>query len=146
MSREYLEWDKKLEIGIDLIDQQHRSLVQLLNCTYTALDQEVAASSQVIKELFKELMDYAVHHFESEERFMRENNYEELRSHAIEHVIFKEKVKSLISQWIRQGNQEAAVAISDFLKFWIIDHVRNIDSKLKVFSDEKGKDDNNEQV
>jgi hemerythrin len=134
MDSEDIVWDETLEIGITEIDTQHKHLFSLLGSTQAILDLGEEQTSQGIKELFRELMDYAVYHFDSEESLMRNNNFQGLPEHLIAHENFKNRIKELIAKWIKDGNVIASKDITFFIKTWFINHVRVVDSQLRIFA------------
>lgn len=70
MSFEIFPWNNNLEIGIELIDEQHKKLVQILNRLAAHLANR--SHSVALNAIFDELADYADYHFESEEKIWRD--------------------------------------------------------------------------
>src|ERR1035438_9642440 len=65
LSFEVFPWNKIFETGIPLIDEQHQRLVHLLNILagHLAYQSDLPALNNV----FNELAQYAVYHFQTEE-------------------------------------------------------------------------------
>jgi hemerythrin-like metal-binding protein len=64
-------WDDHFKVGIPTIDQQHYRLVELLN----QLAREVVFASQFsrLDEIFNDLLDYTIYHFQTEETIWETN-------------------------------------------------------------------------
>ena len=79
-----IEWSKSLSIGVDLIDQDHESLVGIIN----RLDDAVKRvhGKEIIGDILSELSDYVGYHFDHEEQFMRRYHYPGSDEHVHQHV------------------------------------------------------------
>jgi hemerythrin-like metal-binding protein len=131
---EFFPWDEKLETGIKEIDIQHRYLVLLLNNAYRAT--ESVPSVATITQILKDLLDYSNFHFETEETFMLEHHYSELEEHAKEHVKFRERITSLVNEWVNLGETHVLLAVIEFVRTWVQEHVSTVDAKLKYLADD----------
>ncbi|MDD4907273.1 MAG: hemerythrin family protein, partial [Methylobacter tundripaludum] len=65
-SVEVFPWNKNFEVGVPLIDEQHQKLVELLN----VLAGHLAYQSDIptLNNVFNDLAEYAIYHFQAEER------------------------------------------------------------------------------
>ena len=83
--------------------------------------------SDQMKTSFKALLEYTVHHFAHEEKYMEQIQYPALDSHKKVH-------KNLIDVLIKFKNQLDAGELSNakltsFLKNWLFTHIMGIDTK-----------------
>ena len=62
---QFFYWNKNFEIGIAVVDRQHRQLVDMINNLAAAIT-EVGGLPEV-RQLFGRLMEYAATHFHDEE-------------------------------------------------------------------------------
>ena len=77
--------------GIETIDEEHRRLFQLINESIELL-KENGASKVIVKNLLKELREYAGTHFAHEEAYMEQIKDLELPRQRKEHAQFAAKV------------------------------------------------------
>lgn len=125
--------------GIDSIDKQHHYLVETLQEMNTKLlddDSEILLSHVV-----KDLLGYALMHFETEEALMQRYDYatacpEEAQAHIAQHRDFSHQVVTVRDQ-LREGQKVSRVEILRFLNHWLRDHVLGIDQSLGRFLREK---------
>ncbi len=127
-----LEWDESYATGIDEIDEQHMILVHTLN----EASQKLATDSGVdtLEQITKNLLSYALYHFETEEELMsvhgyREESEEDAQEHYDQHRFFSEKVVS-VRESINAGTPIAPGELLDFLNQWLVNHILKTDQKL----------------
>ena len=130
----FVEWTDTYATGIDLIDGHHRKLLALLNKSYILIPQE--NQQDELSQVLDELIDYTRYHFSAEEELMRENHYQHLDRHVIEHFSFINRVLSFKKE-IREGRKYLSIDIFDFMKNWLLDHILKIDSELGTALREK---------
>ena len=92
----FISWDSKFELGIPVIDAQHKTLVSLCNDLYQQLIKNRQTSSSewqvAFKFALKECANYVVTHFRDEEKLMQAANYSRYKEHKKEHDMFTKKV------------------------------------------------------
>ena len=62
-----IKWSDAFSVGVKIIDSQHMHLVGIMNKLCNALDK--GQEMKVIKNVLDELSEYAVVHFDTEEKF-----------------------------------------------------------------------------
>ena len=124
------EWNDELELGVSEMDDQHKVLIDKINCLITKLDEE---NSAPIEE-FKNLASYVVLHFDDEEKYMSEINYPGLEVHKTIHKQLLGKVSEFQVK-LENGDLEKDKLIN-FLKMWLRSHIMGIDMKYGTFSKE----------
>lgn len=77
-----IEWNDKLSVGNDLIDEDHQHLIKLINAYEMAVSQD---NLKVLGLAFESLEKYANEHFEREEKLMAAVYYPQRRDHAAKH-------------------------------------------------------------
>ena len=130
-----LEWGPKLFTGIEAIDEQHKMLVDMLNEANLRLRSLVERS--VVEDIVRDLMSYALYHFETEEELMLEQAYaqespEDAATHAREHREFSHTVAS-VQQDLVNGKPVTREVLLGFLNHWLINHILNTDMRLATF-------------
>lgn len=69
----FLEWTPDLIVGIKPIDEEHESLVALLNILHAAMT--AGADDRRLVEMFDDLMDSIEHEFATEESLFEQCGY-----------------------------------------------------------------------
>ncbi len=122
----YIHWDKKLELGNDLIDTQHRMLILLCRKLDIAIKSNV--DKKGILRVMLEVKKFAEFHFISEENLMHEIAYPEVSQHALIHTELLKRLESMLVKIHSQ--QEFPEDLLYVLNHWISDHVVNEDLKI----------------
>ena len=68
LARDYLKWDSSMDTGIDLIDNDHKKLLDLINQLQNATQYKV--DEHITDQIMNDLINYTKHHFEREEFLM----------------------------------------------------------------------------
>lgn len=123
-------WGSQYETGIVEVDEQHQSLVGLINRFGGQLAQNVVNDGQ-LEDIFIELADYAREHFDDEERLMREANIDSrhLNSHIEDHTSFLEEVTSIYKQY-QKKNDDNGDSLLKFLLYWLAYHILGADKNM----------------
>ena len=116
------QWEKKYEIGMPKVDEQHRTLVDMLNNLNAAKKTEQAP--QVIEQTLKGLLNYTKTHFTDEEMAMRDAKYPEFARHRQEHLDLTDQVVLL------QGDAPVTFELLSFLSDWLKFHICDSDRKF----------------
>jgi hemerythrin len=132
-----LRWTPDLTVGVDLVDDQHKRLFSEVDKLVTAVNQKDFA---VVGKTFDFLAGYAVEHFASEERLMREANYPGIDAHLSQHHAFVKDFVALKTTYERDGATVVVVLkLNNWLFSWLWNHVRGSDVVMgKHFVTHKG--------
>ncbi|ALV24281.1 diguanylate cyclase [Campylobacter iguaniorum] len=126
-------WNSKFETGIELVDKQHRHLVDLINALGYKISQDKVLSIDEITQLCNELFDYAKYHFGTEEKLMAEYklSHEFIKDHVSNHQAFFVEVDTLYSE-LNKGTMENVKIknLLDFLVNWLAFHILGQDKKM----------------
>lgn len=117
-------WTSQLNIGIEVIDQQHLRIVEYIN----QLDdiQSRPHSQKEIKSLVDALVDYTVSHFGFEESLQEEAGYPFIKAHKRVHELFIRRVSDF--QKRLENNEDIAEELNNLLVVWLASHIRGDDS------------------
>lgn len=130
----YFEWDSSLSIGIDIIDEQHKRIIDYINeldlfLSNKNFDSSFVANSVSFKEKLKniinELVDYTITHFAFEEDMMEKANYPFLSSHKKVHTIFTDRVANYQKRFI--AGEDISQELLAELKTWLVNHIKKDD-------------------
>jgi hemerythrin len=134
---EEIRWDDGLSVGIDLIDEQHKMLIQKI-VDVTLAVKRYQGGSMVMKTL-DFLIDYTDFHFSTEETNMVKFNYPELDYHKAQHEEFKVTLSHLLDDFEDEGGTVSlGAAIKTFLFDWLVNHIKTVDVKFGTFLKEEG--------
>jgi hemerythrin len=129
---EKIGWDNNLSIGIDLIDEQHKMLIQRLQAVSEAIESNQGEGT--IAKTLDFLLDYTDFHFSEEEKHMTEHNYPGLDLHKQQHEEFQNAVKTLVEDFEQEGAvKDIANHIRDFLFNWLKKHIKEVDYQFGQF-------------
>lgn len=131
-----IEWDDSLSVGVDLIDEQHKMLIQRI---YDL--SEAVKSTRGLEKILQTLgfmIDYTEFHFSTEEKHMTELGYPEYDAHKQQHEEFKSTLNHMVEDFEEDGATEAlSTSINTFLINWLIKHIKSIDCKFGEFLQER---------
>ncbi len=120
------KWDVKYSVGISIIDEEHRKFIDIINKAIVAREQ--SDNPEEIKEVLKEMTDYVLTHFKTEEIYMIEFNYPEYKTHRNEHIGFSEKTLAYCNR-VADGDSHFTNEIFESLKQWLVNHIQVTDKK-----------------
>ncbi len=130
-----LVWDDSLRIGIKDIDAQHQILVRMICDLHEAM--RTGKGKAQVEQVVKGLEDYAVEHFGFEEGLMEKYKYPGYVHHRKEHDAFVEKVMAFGEEF-RAGKVALTNEVMNFLKNWLVGHIKGTDRKYAPFFKERG--------
>jgi hemerythrin len=119
----YLHWSSDLDTGIDVIDKQHRRIVDYLNELNVANEN---GDQTVTNHVLGELVDYTLTHFAFEEELQERANYPFLKAHKRVHEIFTRRVGEF--QKRAATGENVAPEILSMLKIWLVNHIKGDDA------------------
>ncbi|MBC8450664.1 hemerythrin family protein [bacterium] len=125
-------WKDSLSVGVDLIDEQHKSLISKIADLEVAL--RTGQGPAEIVRVLTFLMDYTRFHFGTEERNMRAYDYPGLSAHLIKHEEFKTTLANLSNDFREEGaTQGLADSIETLLVNWFVKHIKDVDHMFGEF-------------
>ncbi|HAS4555776.1 TPA: diguanylate cyclase [Vibrio cholerae] len=124
------KWDQYFETGLEEVDEQHQSLVNIVN-RYSSLLAENHVSLDEIRLALFELSRYSEYHFKEEEKLMREVGISalHLEEHIQVHRTFMSEVFSM-QAFIHDVDDRSAVQLLEFLIHWLAYHILGIDQNM----------------
>jgi hemerythrin len=96
-----IKWDGSLSVGVDLIDEQHKMLIQRIKDLSNAVN-----SSRGAVEIGKTLgfmIDYTEFHFSTEEKHMTNLVYPGDDVHKQQHAEFKSTLNEMVMEFEEDG-------------------------------------------
>ena len=130
-------WTDDLSVGNELIDEQHKKLIEHLNSLTTAVEEQ--QGGRKVADTLGFLIDYTDYHFSMEERNMATNNYPGFEAHKAKHNEFKSILNKMETEYVEDGPTPIlAESIDTLLMNWLLKHIRVVDVEFGVFLKENG--------
>lgn len=126
-----LLWREQLSVGNDIIDADHKHLIEIINSVEHSL--ATKNRSKLISEL-DSLVQYSLIHFSREEKIALAVGYTQVPELNQSHVSLLKKLEQVRDEFDAAGSEwssEAAKHFTDFLRAWLIDHVIKEDLLMK---------------
>jgi hemerythrin-like metal-binding protein len=130
-----IAWNDELVTGIGKIDEQHQILVNIFNEANIKLNTN--NNAEFLDEITRDMLSYALYHFETEEELMQKYGYtkdksEDADTHIRQHRSFSAKVVALRRD-IKAGILISPEDLLSFLNSWLTNHIISIDKELVTF-------------
>lgn len=127
---EVFPWNKNFETGISQIDEQHKRLVDLLNLLAGHL--AFRSNAPALSRVFNELTEYALYHFECEEKIWNEYLGEDALNleHKAEHQNFLTDIFKLKEKQKAETVDRVIEDVLSFLTHWLAFHILHSDKRL----------------
>ncbi|MEW6677508.1 MAG: bacteriohemerythrin [Pseudomonadota bacterium] len=116
-------WTNDLDTGIEVIDNQHRRLVEYINQLEAA---KRSNDIHIVRQVVDDCVDYTISHFAFEESLQEEAGYPYCKPHKRVHDLFTKRVESYQERLILGDN--VADELHDLLGRWLITHIKRDDA------------------
>ncbi len=121
-------WDESLSVGIDVIDEHHRYLFDLINDLYDVVINKLGARE--VARLIKSLDAYAKVHFRAEEKMMTHYGFEGIKRQQHQHHAFEEKIREFYEE-LHANPLVAQFDVLSYLRDWLVKHILVEDVQLR---------------
>lgn len=123
----FVEWTDDMSVGVDRLDQDHRTLIGLLNELHAVLSDD--GTEGAVGHALGELIRYTYYHFGAEERLLEEAGYADLEAHRQSHRAMAERVRRMESDFHADPRAVVADELAAFLSDWLVHHIRSEDMR-----------------
>ncbi len=124
----FIHWDDKYNLGIPIIDEQHRGIVTTINSLYFGIQNHFISHS--FASIVQMMYDYTRIHFEVEEAFFKAMNFIHAEEHCVLHGELMEELTIRGKESLLKGNPNQFM---DFLKGWWIHHICREDLRYRDY-------------
>jgi hemerythrin len=142
-------WSTEFEVGINIIDVQHRKLFHYINslgavlqedalysgcCSSTqSVSAETVKAKRMMRRVLDDLVDYCVLHFQTEEDMFNSAAFSERDTHCHAHDSFVSKISSTRDEIYDAlcPDRDACMDLIKFLSRWLIVHI-NVQDRMYV--------------
>jgi len=130
-----LKFDDNLKTGVPQMDEEHETLINLLNRVSMLLKSGEKAKAV---DFFKNtIASYVETHLNNEEAFMESIEYPHLEEHRKIHEVFRREVHKLLPA-IESGDYHAFTQALSLCWGWLYNHIAKTDKKYGEYAREKG--------
>ena len=124
LPKNYL-WLPEYSVGIALLDDQHKRLLQLCERIASCTIHPTAEGYELLRYILKDMAKYAQEHFRSEEQVLRDMHYPALEMHLAEHRLYEQKLSEFLASL--SAEQVEAPQLASFLGRWWVWHILHSD-------------------
>ena len=124
----FIMWKPEFNIGIPIIDEQHRGIVSTINTLYFQMQNK--HGEKILKPVCEMIQDYARLHFELEEEFLKMSNYPDFQKHQELHKTLLHDQTKTINESL--GSHDP-LKLMNFLKQWWVNHICEKDMAFKSY-------------
>jgi hemerythrin len=119
----YLTWTRNLDTGIEVIDGQHRRIVDYINQIH---DAKLTRNHDVISKVLGDTIEYTISHFGFEETLLEDAGYEFIRPHKKVHELFIKRVNEYKQRF--DSGEDVTEELHGLLSRWLFSHILNDDA------------------
>lgn len=127
----YIDWTPDYDLGIEEIDRQHRRLVEIVNRLHDAMEQ--GCPQGAMQGVVCDLVTYTEIHFRYEEQMMQYLDFPDRDSHFVEHRVLTAELRDFEAA-LASGRLCVSVELMEFLRTWLLGHVRHSDRVLADYA------------
>lgn len=118
-------WNDSLSVGIELIDREHRKLVDLINELHHGVFSRHA--KETLAHVLDELITYTQTHFVHEEKLFEKAGFPDAAAHRQQHADLTAEVIAIRDQFQAGETGLLSMAVLSFLGSWLVDHIQGSD-------------------
>lgn len=125
---ELISWQENYNLGIPVLDAQHKYLTEVVNHIFETLS--LNGKKEDIDNLFQKLTDGFVEHSKTEEDLLEKAGYADLAEHKDIHQKYGKKLENIKETYNRLADPQITAEELTFLKEIWIWHITETDRKF----------------
>jgi hemerythrin len=129
---EYVKWHNSYSMGIKVIDDQHKGLLDLVNELFNHSTGNEEEEREYFKEVIGHAVDYVKVHFATEEKYMIVTKFPGYKEHKKTHEDFVREIVNSVKDY-DTGKRLVLAHFSKFLRDWVLGHVAVMDVKYSEY-------------
>jgi hemerythrin len=119
--RKYIAWQDGFSVGVQVIDEQHKMLLQVINEFLSSL--EGSGDHLAISRSLNDMIKYTEYHFYAEQLLLEK--HPDFLAHLNQHWQLVKQAKKMQEDF--QQYRDLKADIFDFLLSWLKDHILGTD-------------------
>lgn len=128
-----IPWESGFELGISEIDEQHKKMLSIINKLYDMFEGIKNEEQVKIDKIIKEMVEYALYHFATEEKYFNLFDYDKKEEHIKIHDQYRIKIAEWQARYDETKDNKIFFEISNFLHDWWQWHINNVDRSYIPF-------------
>lgn len=125
-----LEWREQLSVGNDLIDNDHKRLIEIINRAELSLKSKNLVRLTTVLD---ELSAYSIRHFEMEEALGKAVGFPDVSQLHDAHHALLGKLEQVKNELAGTWEDTTADRFATLLRDWLVNHVIKEDSRMKPY-------------
>lgn len=117
-----IEWTPDLDTGIEIIDNQHKKIVEYINQLSVSIQK---SDRNRVGQVLNELADYTISHLDFEEALLEKVHYSHLKPHKGLHEMFVKRLEKF--QQRHNSDEDVAEQLINMLSAWLVHHIKQSD-------------------
>ena len=126
-----LKWDNTYSVNIELIDNNHKMIIDLINSMHDAI--LMGREEEEVENVLRALMRYTDVHFAEEEQILESGGYPHLNEHTFKHNKMTEKVWKMYERY--EDGENITNDIMSLLTRWVTNHIMSEDQEYVAYLD-----------
>ena len=131
-------WDQKYSVGIKLIDDQHRELVNLTNKLYESCMTRDTSIEAVFNDAMHRMVEYVRMHFTAENLLLERIGFPNHFEHKKLHETLVKDILAAVKSY-EEGNKLIPNQFVRTLKEWVFGHIAIFDQTYALYIHEQVK-------
>ncbi len=124
-----MQWTDKLSVGVQVLDDDHKRLVAMLNELYDAM--QGGHGKEALGKILDGLVQYTKVHFAREEKLFAQTGYAAAGPHHQEHADLTRQVMDVQQKYASGATAVLSLDVMQFLRNWLIKHIQGSDQKYR---------------
>jgi len=130
-----LNWSPSYSVGVAVLDEEHRHLVDLLNQLYDSIIDGSANDAKCAR-ILDQVFEFADEHCDHEEKMLAAAGYPNLPFVGQQHENLREHIRRFKTKLTTEG--AVSFDLANFLMEWILQHILKEDKKCGAFLNAAG--------
>ena len=121
-----ITWHNSFSVGIQLLDDQHKDLIRIINGLYNHVVGDEKEEAAYFKKIIHDITNYVKVHFAAEEKILLATKFPGYAEHKRAHDSFILAVINNIQDF-EAGKRLTLASFTHFLKDWVLSHIAVMD-------------------
>ncbi|MCL2294016.1 MAG: bacteriohemerythrin [Spirochaetes bacterium] len=130
--KEHITWSQTYSMGIKIIDDQHKGLLNFVNDLFNNASGDEARERAYFQRVVHEAVKYVKTHFATEEKYMLAAKFPGYAEHKKAHEEFVFTIIQSVKDF-EAGKRLALKKLAYFLRDWILSHVAIMDRQYSDY-------------
>ena len=124
-----IAWNDSYKLGNDKVDEQHRTLFELVgSLAYACME---GREAETLMRTLDFLVNYTVQHFNDEEQLQIQFDFPDYERHKQLHEDFKLTVAGLVQRYKESASAEdLSNDVNRIVARWLVNHIQREDKKI----------------